>query len=352
MRILAIAAVSTVAWAPMAQAIPVGDIYSSFISFGDSLSDNGKFQSQTVPSFEGRFSNGLTYAEILAQLFPGSGNFALGGATAGAINANVFPAPLDNLANFDSQITAFQVAPEAFGGLAGDIGDNPLVSVFFGANDLLQDLTATLTTSASTMTAPVFDPSAALNAASEIGAGIRRLAASDPSLDDFLVLDLPDLGGTPLFAGTPAEPLASAATNAFNQALAVEAADLRAEGLNVSEFSVNDVFQDILSGDLLLPGVTDVTGQCIPEFNVITSEADFLAQDPSTNCALNEDFSVDIAAADETLFVDSIHPNRVAHETLAELIEEELSVVPLPATLPLFLVGLGGCAILRRRARS
>lgn len=106
--------------------VSYSDPFTSFFAFGDSLTDDGKFGFQAPPSFGGRFSNGITYAEHLAQDFIDAGkveeNFALGGATSGDINTTDYPDPeaAAPFATFGAQIATFELLASSV-----PIGDNP-----------------------------------------------------------------------------------------------------------------------------------------------------------------------------------------------------------------------------------
>lgn len=71
--------------------------FTAYFAFGDSLTADGKGAPLAPPSFDGRFSNGLTYADRIAEDFAAAGlptgNLALGGATAGPVNTTVYPDP-------------------------------------------------------------------------------------------------------------------------------------------------------------------------------------------------------------------------------------------------------------------
>jgi len=157
-----------------AQASTLGDYYTSYYAFGDSLTDDGKFGILFPPSLGGRFSNGPTYAELVADRFEAAGR---------------------------------DTTP----------GDNPLVSVLFGGNDFFQgkDLIA---------------------AADSVADGIRAIAATaGQSFDDFIVATLPDVGLTPAFLGA-GSAFATAGADTFNARLRSNITDLRAEGLRIIYF--------------------------------------------------------------------------------------------------------------------
>lgn len=348
MRLTTIVAIVFTTCASAASATSLTDLFSSYIALGDSLTDDGKLVQQAPPSFEGRFSNGRTYAEIIADQFAVAENLALGGATAGDVNANQasFVGPAEALFNafgtLNRQIDTLE-AQVSIPGVSAALGSTPLISVFFGANDLLQNLGSALA-----------GVEVGRNTANLVGDGVRRIAGLNPNFDTFLLLNLPNLANTPLFS-SPANPesafapLAFAETNAFNEELGVVAQQLRNEGLTVIEFDVDAVFQQILSGAVDL-GISDLTGQCIADFTVFDasdSNCSFVEFDPTTGLPV-----FDLALADDLLFVDSIHPNRVAQSALADFATDRvLAAVPLPAGLPLLLAGLGMLVVVRRRQR-
>lgn len=196
--------------------------------------------------------------------------------------------------------------------------------MFFGANDLFQNL---------------FSPTIGEDAANAVKAGIESIAALDPALDTFLVLNLPDIALTPAFAGGPAEGVAALQSFAFNEQLASNVDDLRDAGLNIIEFDVNQFFLDIIAD----PGALGISNTDTP------CTASFQAFDPFANCAVTATGEIDLALADDFLFVDPVHPNRVAQEALADQLRVVLAPVPLPASLPLIAVGLGAFGLIRSR---
>lgn len=333
-RILAAALAATVAL-PVSAA-PLTDIFTSYYAFGDSLTDDGKFGALFPPSLGGRFSNGRTYAEYIADEFEAAGldtgNLALGGATGGPVNNS----PLGPLATFQGQIETFSGALAFGAGLPTAVdfstsqpngptpGANPLVSVLFGGNDFFQG----------------FDMIAA---ADSIADGIRAIAAIPGNMfDDFFVLDLPDVGGSPAFSDPAASAFATASTDAFNIQLALNMIDLQSEGLNIINFDSSLIFDEILA-DIMNGGtrfgILDGTSACTASL----SEA-------GPSCL---DFNID---PDTLAFADGVHPSGSVHRILGTAalaqLNSNVAAVPLPATAPLVLFALAGMGWVSRRRRA
>ncbi|MEO0943344.1 MAG: SGNH/GDSL hydrolase family protein [Pseudomonadota bacterium] len=308
MKPISLAVLAFVASASFAQAATVNG-FTSFVALGDSLSDDGKLGALQPPSDGGRFSNGPTFAEVIGDEFLASFNLAIGGATAGD-NAM----PIAPISTFTGQVGFLN---SLLGGISSALGNNPLVSVLFGANDLFQNLGTV--------------PGIGMQAAMDVEDGIRNVAALDPRFDDFLLISLPNLGLTPAFAIEP-EPvrmLATEESNDFNEQLSISAEVLRGEGLNIIEFDLDTFFQSALV-DLGL-----AFGPCTADITVA-----------GPNCV---DAGID---PDTLFFVDGVHPNRIVHAAAADAILTALPEVPLPAGLPLLLTGIALYGLASRRNRS
>ena len=157
--------------------------YSSLVVFGDSYSDNGneyRFSNNSWPAdpayYQGRFSNGLVWNEILAQnLSIPLKNYAYGGATTSNAfvqgysgKGGTIPVP-----SIDEQVNMYlDQAPE----------DAPLNSTLFaflgGANDILFDPNITAVQSVGVL--------------SGLTTQLRNRGAQN-----FLLLNYPDLGMLP-----------------------------------------------------------------------------------------------------------------------------------------------------------
>jgi len=320
-----------------AATIDLSETYSSFVAFGDNLTDDGKLDGTPfepgLPSFGGRFSNGITYAENIAQDFSFSPNFAIGGATARNENENPLPPAFGT---FSGQVASFT-------GLVADpiartaLGDRPLFSVLFGGNDILQNVGLP----------PDNDvqPGIGLLAADAIEANIRAINAINGDYNDFVVTTLPDLDQTPLFqnaafgAGAFA-PLVALEVAGFNDRLALNVVSLRSDGINIIEFDLNTAFQQSLTTSELL-GI-DTETPC---------SFDLSNPGPGGTCvfAPGSPDNIDMTLADNFFFIDGTNPNRNAHAAFANDFRQ--AAVPEPTSLSMLMVGFAAFFLRRSRNR-
>ncbi|MEM9045968.1 MAG: SGNH/GDSL hydrolase family protein [Pseudomonadota bacterium] len=329
---------------PAQSADPITDNFTSFFVFGDSLSDNGNLFAatgnttpQSPPYFDGRFSNGPVWNEQVIQSFSGLGvaaNFAFGGAQA---TTDADPVP-----DFAAQVGLFQA------NIPGPaLGDRPLASVWFGANDLF----ATIGTANQT--------SAALAAAENIRLNIEAL--NGLGINDFVVFNLPDLGQTPLFsspiiipddtARAAASAAATLATNTFNEALREELLFLDDDGpfvfeedaINIVTIDTNAIFNELLANPAAF-GVSDTVTTC-----VISDDDGNIIQ----NCVADLGQQAADEANAERVFFDTVHPTQQIHSQLTTEFETTVAAsVPLPAPAFLLLGALGFLVAQRRKLRA
>lgn len=344
-------------WAAMAvvlacpaMAASVDAAYTSFFVLGDSLSDQGnipqaQWQAATggapfydVPDnpltpFEegGTFSNGDTWVKEISDAFSDAGKFtanlAVGGATAGTRPGSVpgFDLP-------DQSITLQNLLLGGFG------GSDPLVAIWFGANDIFGEFNDQLGAAIPDFTQLI---DAGIAAAQSIVTEIDTLIGA--GVADFLVMGLPDLGLTPLF-GTFADTLiapglsafATAATDAFNATLASELA---------ARDTADLTFTFVDTSALLTDAATDPAA-----YGYATTALPCVYPD-ATTAGLFGEAERCAAGVDVTrLFVDSVHPEAGAHQVISQAAASALPAVPLPAGAWLMLGAFGALALRRRAA--
>ncbi len=304
-----------------AGAASLSDRYTHYYSLGDSLADPGNIASETFglfpppPYVDGHFSNGPTFAEYLAADFAPEdvSNYATGFARAVTPDHEVpveyeFVQPF--VAHLDDQLAQFSA--DAAGGGAG----GALVTVLFGANDLF----------AIPDEVPAgFEAAAVIQAAQAVLSAVGQIASFGPA--EILVSNLPDLGQIPsaMFQGPQASALASQATQLFNAVLGAGLAAIGTPvGTRVDLYDLNAGVADLIANPGAY-GFDNVTTPCFP-----------------------------FAAPECTgfLFADGVHPTTAGHALIAAGMRAELASVapvPLPATLPLFVLGLVSVGLVRRR---
>lgn len=313
------AAAFTVASALSAHAATIDQNFTSFWVLGDSLSDNGNVFAATgqpgAPYVNGRFSNGPVWSDHIGNLFQSSGkaygNVAFGGAKA-LLDGDLLP-------DLPIQLGFFGTSS------SGILGARPLVSLWFGGNDLL----AAVGGGASGQ--------AAADAANAIADTADIMALG--GVNDFLIMTLPDLGSAPryaLFQPTLAAE-ASIATGIFNDTLKSRIGGLRAKGLNVTVVDAAALSAGMLANPASV-GVSNVTVPCV-------------FPDAATASAFGQAPVCSATEAQERAFFDGVHPNATVHQAIADAVVAAYAptVVPVPAGAPLLLLGVSALALLRRR---
>ena len=298
-------------------------------SFGDSLSDNGNLFALSgrrippAPYFNGRFSNGPVFTELLGNpLVPGATlstqgryvNFAVGGANA------LLP---NDVPTLNQQIGIYRV--QGFPAQRDD-----LFTVLAGANDLIPVIPLGATN-------PSFIDTASGLIAQAVSINVQLLVTLGAK--NIVVAGLPNLGLTPrsLLSGGPggaAAALGTRASNAFNN-------ELRSRLGTIANASpdVNLVYVD-------LHGVTDFIAQEYRALGFSNASSFFLAP-----AALGG------GAGDPNSYVfwDDIHPTARMHALIAGVVVEQLNPeIPLgfTATLGSAALALEGLAASTVDARA
>ncbi|HYD27370.1 autotransporter domain-containing protein [Brevundimonas sp.] len=278
--------------------------YGRLVVFGDSLSDNGNLyaisgQPTSPPYFQGRFSNGPVFTELLGF---NAGRYTAGAPVTGSVNYAFGGARTDNAAlppGMRNQLLAYT-------GGGGTFGANDLVSVLGGANNLFQQLTAfaVLPPAQQAVTNPQsFVQPTALAAAADINFIVNSVAGAGAGT--VLVSNLPRLGITPQFnqgSGAPLGPLADFAGTTFNSALSAGLFTVAANNPD-SNIILMDLYKisDTLAGSPGLFGLTNARDAC---FNQVTL----------TVCS----------NPDSYLYWDSVHPTAAGHRLIAALANDYL----------------------------
>jgi outer membrane lipase/esterase len=268
--------------------------YNRLVVFGDSLSDNGNlfaFTGGTQPPapiyFQGRFSTGPTFVELLGFNL---GRFATGSPVTGSINYAFGGARTDS----QSVPPGMRLQLASYVGAGGRFGSGDLVSILGGANNIFQGLPIAGASSNPTASiAPV-----ANSAASDINFLVNSVASAGAGT--ILVTNLPKLSLTPQFRNTPAAPLADFAVTTFNGAVATQIVATAAANRNT-----NIILMDLFKvGDLIAAspdrfGISNVTDAC---FNGVTL------------CANSSGF----------FYLDGVHPTALGHRIIARLANDYL----------------------------
>ncbi|WP_296819533.1 SGNH/GDSL hydrolase family protein [Brevundimonas sp.] len=267
--------------------------YGRIITFGDSLSDNGNLYAATgntsptsPPYYQGRFSNGPVWVELL-----GWTQARVGGSVAGSYNSAYGGARTDNLVGFPTgmrqQITNYL-------GAGGTFDSDDLVTIWGGANNIFQGLPT-----AGAQPDP-FGYIAGVSVASAADMGFMINQVSDAGAGTILVANLPNLATTPQFAGGPAQGLAAHATNAFNAALFAQVSAQAAANpnSNVIFMDVNRAFNVLLSAPGRF-GFSNVTQSCLVGVTVCSSP-------------------------DSYVFWDGVHPTAAGHRLVASVATDYL----------------------------
>lgn len=272
--------------------------FNQYFIFGDSLVDNGNLYRLTgnqfptsPPYFQGRFSNGPVWSEILGselKIVPVSSvNFAVGGSTSGNVNAlnGLLGAQLPSLPfQVNSQFPQFSSQTP--------IDPNALYAISIGANDYLAQ---PLTLRATNSQVVVNNISTAVNTL--IDKGARNI----------IVANLPTLGSTPQEQALGTTSVSTNLTVEHNRNLNIALgaiAHIRKD-VNIIPLDVNAVFTEVTAKPDRF-GLTNVSQPC---FNRL---AGTLCSNPN-----------------QYLFWDELHPTTRGHELIAQY---AASVINAPST--------------------
>ncbi len=259
---------------------------NSIYFIGDSLTDSGQFGSRFTTN------PGQVWSQYLAQQLgvealpssQGGTNFAVGGARV-AVGSQLDPLqppgpmnpPVPAMTDQLTQILAVS---------GGRLDPDALYAVWGGANDLFA-VTQDINAGPAIIQQSIMGQTGIIQSLHEQGAQYIMLA------------DIPDLGQTPEFAGSPmTSAIASDLTKTYNQGLAaaLENSPANIIPLNISGL-LNEVMQD-------------------PQAYGFTNVTDMACTVASLLCGPDQLVSPD--AAQTYLYADGVHPTSGAHAAIAD----------------------------------
>lgn len=281
--------------------------FTSQFTFGDSLSDNGNLFAFTrgtqppAPYFNGRFSNGPTFVELLGNpLVPAAAlssfgtnrDYAFGGATAGP--GSPVPTLIQQIGLYQLQVSARPTLP------------TDLFTVLAGANDLIGALSAP-----TTPTNPASLDTAGAATAQAAAAGVQALVSLGAR--NIVVAGLPNLGATPrsLASGGPGGAGATfglRASSAYNATLRTQLGTISAAVPNL-----NLVYVD-------LQGIIDRVALDYQKLGYANATSYYLAPAAQGGGA---------GDPNNYVFWDDIHPTARTHALIAAIVLEELNPEPV-----------------------
>jgi phospholipase/lecithinase/hemolysin len=273
--------------------------YSSILSFGDSLTDNGPADGFGIQ----HFTNGSVWVEYMASKYHVPLlDMAYGGATSGIDD----PAAGYPILGLQWQVNKYLT------GLSPIVPSNTLITVWAGANDLIKGFEV-----------PGQSVGSPGVAASNDVLAIQTLANHGGQY--FLVPNLPDIGLTPAFHGTPYQAFVTGWCQQFNGDLAADLLTLESNPMYANDhfFTLNDYAL----------------------FNAVWAN-------PSAYGFTNITQSGNQNPPPGYFFWDGVHPTTQAHLLLAQNAEAAVAPVPLPPTILLMIPSLVGLAGLRRRLNA
>jgi phospholipase/lecithinase/hemolysin len=305
---------------------PAAAAYTSIFAFGDSLSDAGNLiledqgEGPLAPYVNGHFSNGPTWVEDLSQMLglgamnpflgpSGGTNYAFGGAQTGTTDINPSNPSSPIHIDFPDQIKAFNL-----------VDPNPVKGALYtldiGANDIMNALAEFVGGKISLPEVETVVSQAEGNTIDSVKTLVGLGAQS------LLYYDVPNLGLTPRFDGTPLQGLASGLAASFNAAVLEGLTQL--DGLKVFTLDTYDLLGEI-KADPSGFGFTNVTDPCWT--------GGFTDPNSGTLCSPNLDDQ------NQFLFWYEVHPTAAGHLLAAEFALDALNTVPEPSTWAMILVG-------------
>lgn len=287
---------------------------NKMVMFGDSLSDNGNLYEYmkhqlpiSPPYYEGRFSNGPVWIEVLAkQFYPENTNahlldYAFGGS--GVAETEDMNGDDDDddgaLFNLTREVDSYLLSHN------DKADDKSLYVIWMGSNNYI---------------ALPDNPEQTVKAVNDgIQSEVERLVAKGAK--HVMLMTVPDLGRTPGAIEFDSIEFLSALTNQHNATLKARIAQLKNKYPDVQWvlFDVNEIFVNALNEPELY-GFNNITETCYEAAMIEPSSQTILKMAASIKPQSNPH------ACDGYLFFDIIHPTGPAHAYIAEEAMRELKL--------------------------
>ena len=283
---------------------------NKIVVFGDSLSDNGnlyEYMKQALPMsppyFEGRFTNGPVWIELLTKMYyPDDAeahllDYAFGGAGVLEGSDDTDDDDDDVLFTLRHEVDSYLVSHQ-------DKADpSSLYVVWMGANNYLA--------------VPEDADEAVYYTNLGIQHDLQRLV--DKGAKHIMVVNLPDLGKTPAARDFEAVDLLTLLSKKHNAKLLENLNTFKQNNPDVQwfYFDVNQILDEMLTYPERY-GFTNITDTCYDEMLVEPSKKTILSMVSTVKSRVKGN------VCEGYLFFDPVHPSEVAHQLMAQTTKDML----------------------------
>lgn len=307
--------------------------FTQTVSFGDSLTDTGYFTGFFSAQRAFTTNPDRIWIEYLAEqiggqakpanfLLParqadndGSGtNYAVGGAR--TVTQDLYPNRI--IARYITTVTS-QIAQHL--AKQPTLDPNGMYPIWAGANDIL----ASLQTNAAALAAPATQAATVQTVLADVQTAAENTAGLVSTLLDagagtVMVLNLPDLGRTPLANQQKSQAIMSGATLKFNTVLGLRIAALKGQ---IVMLNVQGLLDEVTDAPAAF-GLTNVVSPACTSTEILGRNISAQTCKPDTLVAPD---------ANQTyLFADAIHPTGIGHKLLGDY---AVSVLQAPSRIGL-----------------
>lgn len=305
--------------------------YAETVFLGDSLSDSGVYQGFLGAGASFTTNPDPVWAVHLARALGGNADpawklglfgakprpgsdYAVGGARIATQDGYPNRLLADRIPTLNQQVSALL-------GRQPRLNGRGLYATWAGANDVLASLESQAAALANPGTQGAALQKVLMDSSLAARAGVMEVGRlHDAGAGTVLVLNLPDIGQTPMGRGSPAGPAMSLASRQFNDALNSGLAGYRG---NLVVLDIHGMFEELMRRPGRF-GLSNVTSAACTAANPLTGEASALF------CTRNT--LVEPNANQTYLFADALHPSGMGHQLVNDYV---LSVLQAPSRIGL-----------------